>query len=70
MTLTQLDALLGLLNPREGKTRDVLRLVFVEGVSQADAARQLGMTRPGLGATVQRGRKIIALAHALTSSQP
>jgi predicted DNA-binding protein (UPF0251 family) len=29
----------------QGKTRDALRLVFVEGKSQSDAARQTGLHR-------------------------
>jgi predicted DNA-binding protein (UPF0251 family) len=65
MTPTQLDALLGLLNPREGQTIEVLRLVFVDQIAQAEVARRLGMSRSGVGAAVQRGRKIIALAEVL-----
>jgi len=67
MTLAQLDALLELLNPREGRTRDVLRMVLVEGIPQAEVARQLGMQRGGVGAAVQRARKIIALASRVRS---
>jgi predicted DNA-binding protein (UPF0251 family) len=67
MTPTQLDALLGLLNPREGQTIEVLRLVFVDQIAQAEVARRLGMSRSGVGAAVQRGRKIIALAKVLAS---
>jgi predicted DNA-binding protein (UPF0251 family) len=43
----------------------VLRLVFVDQIAQAEVARRLGMSRSGVGAAVQRGRKIIALAEVL-----
>jgi DNA-directed RNA polymerase specialized sigma24 family protein len=70
MTPTQLDALLGLLNPRAGKTPEVLRMHHLEGISPPEIAQRLGMSRTGVHSALESARRIIALAQALTLDTP
>lgn len=56
MTHDQFDALARLLRLRVGPQQDAARLVFVEKMKQADAARLLGISAPALSSTVRRCR--------------
>lgn len=63
MTSDQFAALAQLLRLRTGPTREVARLVLVDGLSAADAARQVGMPYRIACAAVQRARKGLELVH-------
>ena len=64
MTGDQFDALAELISLRSGKSRDAARLVLVDGLSSAEAARQLGLTTQGANQAVQRCRRALDLARA------
>lgn len=60
MTGEQFDALARLTRARE-PAKTAARRVLVEGVSQADAAREQGMSASALGNSVRRYREFDAL---------
>lgn len=60
MTLEQFDALARLTRARE-PARTAARRVLVDGVSQAEAARENGMTTSALGNSVRRYREFDVL---------
>lgn len=60
--MTQFDALARLIRVRDGASRSAALLVLVDGMSQADAARQTGLTPSGVARVVGRLRRGAALA--------
>ena len=62
MTPDQFDALAQLMRLRTGAQQDAARLVLVDGMRQADAARQLGISTAALGATMRACRRGVALS--------
>lgn len=66
MTSGQFTALAKLARLRAGKQQEAARLVLVQGMRQADAARQLGISPPALSATLRACRRVLALATAVT----
>lgn len=64
MTSDQFAALAELISLRAGKSRDAARLVLVDGLTSAEAARQLGLTTQGSNQAVQRCRRALELARA------
>ena len=63
MTPEQFEALAQLLRMREGsQSRELARLVLVEGISQAEATAQLGATRSAASNAVRAARAGLALA--------
>lgn len=66
MTPAQLDALLGLLHPRAGKTPEVLRMHYLDGIAAPEIAQKLGMSRTGVHSALESARRIIRLAQTLT----
>ena len=56
MTYEQFHALAQLLRLRQGPQREAARLVLVEGVRQADAARIAGCSASALGNTLRTCR--------------
>lgn len=68
MTPAQFAALCQLLRVRAGPSRTAASLVLVDGLSQADAARQTGLTPSGVGKVVGRLKRGLELA-CLASGQ-
>ena len=65
MTSAQFDALARLLRLRAGPQQAAARLVLVDGLAPADAARQAGVSPSALGNTLRacsRGLKLARLA--------
>lgn len=62
LTATQFDALGQLLRLRQGPARQVARLVLVEGMTQADAARKLDVSPNIVTNAVARARAGFELA--------
>lgn len=62
MTGTQFDALATLLRLKDGGQKEAARLVLVEGMRQADAARQVGVTPPAVSNTLRACRLGLQLA--------
>lgn len=62
MTPDQFAALSKLLRLRDGPAREAARLVLVEGIKQADAARQAGVSPSALGNTLRACRRGLELA--------
>lgn len=62
MTPDQFEALATLLRLKSGRQRDAARLVLVDGLVQADAARQTGVLPSALGNTLRACRKGLELA--------
>ncbi|MDE1999123.1 MAG: hypothetical protein KGI52_09380 [Burkholderiales bacterium] len=62
MTPAQFTALAQLLRLRSGLAQDAARMVLVDGVSQADAARATGLTPQAVHNAVSRCRAGLALA--------
>lgn len=67
LTQTQFDALAQLLRLRAGPSRVAAELVFVGGLSQADAARQSGCSTAAVGNVVRSVRKGLVLANTATT---
>ena len=64
MTAASFQALSQLLRLRQGPQREAARLVLVDGVRQADAARMAGCSASALGNTLRTCRSGLALARA------
>ena len=62
LTTTQFEALAELLQIRKGASGDAAHLVLVDGLSQAEAGRQTGLSTSGVGKVVQRMRRGLELA--------
>ena len=62
MTESQFDALAKLLRVRSGLSRDAARLVLVDAQTQADAARQTGLSPAGVGNVLRRFKNGLELA--------
>ncbi len=62
MTTQQFDALAKLLRLREGPQQQAARLVLVDGLRQADAARMAGCSASALGNTLRTCRAGLELA--------
>ena len=62
MTYDQFQALAQLLRLRQGPQREAARLVLVDGVRQADAARVTGCSASALGNTLRTCRSGLELA--------
>ena len=62
MTVDQFAALAQLLRLRQGPQREAARLVLVDGVRQADAARMAGCSASALGNTLRTCRAGLELA--------
>ena len=66
MTAQQFEALAKLLRLRAGPQRAGARLVLVDGMRQADAARMAGCSASALGNTLRTCRAGLALARLAT----
>lgn len=64
MTTASFDALAQLLRLRQGSQREAARMVLVDGVRQADAARMAGCSASALGNTLRTCRSGLELARA------
>lgn len=64
MTPDAFAALAKLLRLRTGQQQDGARLVLVDGLRPADAAREVGVTAKALGNTLAACRKGLDLARA------
>ena len=62
MTHDQFQALTQLLRLRQGPQREAARLVLVDGMRQADAARAVGVGPSALGNTLRACRTGLELA--------
>ena len=62
MTAEQFAALATLTQMRAGPAQDAARLVLVDGITQAEAARRTGLSPQGVHNAVTRARKAFALA--------
>ncbi len=62
MTRRQLDAIAQLLRMQEGPSLDAARLVLLDGLTGAEAARRMGITPSGVSNAVARVREGHALA--------
>ena len=62
MTAAQLTAIAQLIRMREGPSLDAARLVLVDGLTGAEAARRLGLTPTGVSSAVGRVRAAHQLA--------
>ena len=62
MTTASFQALSQLLRLRQGPQREAARLVLVDGVRQADAARMEGCSASALGNTLRTCRSGLELA--------
>jgi DNA-directed RNA polymerase specialized sigma24 family protein len=60
MTIDEFDALSSLLKGRPGAAREGARLVLVDGVPPADAARAAKVTRPAIERVLKRVRALAA----------
>jgi predicted DNA-binding protein (UPF0251 family) len=65
MTPDQFNALSALLGGSSQQVREALRLVLVEGMRQADAARQAGATRQALNRRMRQAAKIMGHARRI-----
>ena len=66
MTVQQFNALAQLLRLRQGPQREAARLVLVDGVRQADAARMAGCSASALSNTLRTCRAGLELARLAT----
>lgn len=62
MTVDQFAALVKLLRLRQGPQREAARLVLVDGMRQADAARMAGCSASALGNTLRACKSGLDLA--------
>jgi len=62
MTSTQFDAMAQLLRLRAGPQQAAARLVLVDGLAPADAARQAGISLSALGNTLRACKRGLTLA--------
>lgn len=66
VTPAQFDALATLLRLRQGNQQEAARLVLVQGMRQADAARAMGIAPSALSATLRACRRGLELARQAT----
>lgn len=69
MTPEQFDALAQLMRLRKSPSREALRLVLVDGMSQSEAAAQAGILRTNVTRQVTSARRMLELARVLTSTE-
>lgn len=62
MTTDQLAAIAQLIRMRDGASLEAARLVLIDGITGAEAARRLGISPAGVSNAVQRVRAAHALA--------
>lgn len=67
MTGQQFEALSQLMRLRASPSREALRMVLCDGLTQSAAAAQAGIPRPNVTRQVTSARRIIQLAEQLTS---
>ena len=70
MNSTQFDALVKLLRLRAGAQQAAARLVLVDGLAPADAARQAGVSPSALGNTLRACRRGLQLARLAAGLGP
>ena len=71
MTPASFDALSRLLRHRpDSQARELVRLVLVDGLTQADAARQLGATEQAASNALRAARATLELARVAVGSRP
>ena len=70
LTTEQLSDMAALMGQPASKSAAAARLVLVEGLSSAEAARRVGITTQGANQAVQRCRRVIELARVVTGSMP
>ena len=70
LTAEQFSAMAALMGQPASKSAAAARLVLVEGLSSAEAARRVGITTQGANQAVQRCRRVIELARVVTGSMP
>ena len=68
MTTDQFDALAKLLSLRAGPAREVARLVLVDGMRQADAARMMGLSPAAASNALARVRRGLDLTKQVCAS--
>jgi DNA-directed RNA polymerase specialized sigma24 family protein len=61
----QFTVLAALRGMRPGPSKECVRLVFVEGLSLADATHQTGLTRQAAGQALKRAKHTLQLARAV-----
>ncbi len=66
MTTSQFEALAQLMRMRHSPSREALRLVLVESMSQSDAAALVGIPRPNVTRQVTSARRTIELARQIS----
>ena len=65
MTSEQFSALAALMSQPASKSAAAARLVLVDGLSSAEAARRVGITTQGANQSVKRCRRVIELAQVV-----
>ena len=70
MTPTQFEALARLMRLRESPSREALRLVLVDGISQSAAAHHVGLPPSNVSRQVASARRVLADASLATSPPP
>ena len=65
MTPEQFSALAALMGQTTSKSAAAARVVLVESLSSAEAARRVGITTQGANQAVQRCRRVIELARVV-----
>lgn len=70
MTPEQFDALAQMMRLRASPSREALRMVLCDGITQSAAAEQAGIPRPNVTRQVSSARRMIALARVLTAPPP
>ena len=65
LTNDQFDALAELMRLRQSPSREATRLVFVDGLSQADAARATGLSIAAVNNRVRSTRHALELVRAV-----
>lgn len=66
MTPAQFDALAKLMRLRNSPSREALRMVLVDGISQSAAAFHVGIPRPNVTRQVSSAQRTIELARQLS----
>lgn len=68
MTSKQFEALAQLMRLRSSPSREALRLVLVDGLTQSEAADRAGIPRTNVTRQVTSARRVLELARDLTST--
>ncbi len=66
MTPEQFDAIAQLMRLRASPSREALRLVLVEGLSQSEAAARAGIPRPNVTRQLSSSKRVLELARQAT----